>query len=150
MKLNLTDIVTEEDRQRALAVLVAVAPVMRSDAAPTPAAVVEMPAAEPAKKTRRRKVNGVDEPESIADPAPVEPVVEPESIAERAPVEPATATVAEPAPATDDETAREELRQIARTRGVVWLREILASYQAARLGDLTLEQVQEALHVASQ
>jgi hypothetical protein len=59
---------------------------------------------------------------------------------------PATA----PAPEADDEAVREELRQVARTKGVVWLREILASYQAARLGDLTIAQVQEALHAAAQ
>jgi hypothetical protein len=134
MKFNLTDIETEEDRQRALAVLVALAPVMRPDTADTP--VVES-----VKKPRRRKANGVDEPEQVAESESVEP----------APVEPVAASAVEPVPATapDDEAAREELRQVARTKGVVWLREILANYQAARLGDLTLEQVQETLRAAA-
>jgi hypothetical protein len=166
MKLSLTDIATEEDRQRALAMLVALEPVMRSNVAPTPV-VVEMPVAEaPAKKTRRaQKANGAAEPtpaEPVAEPVEPEPVAEPDPVAE--PV-PATAPVAKPesvepvaehvpatapAPEADDEAVREELRQVARTKGVVWLREILASYQAARLGDLTIAQVQEALHAAAQ
>ena len=137
MKFSLTDIATEEDRQRALAMLHALAPVMRSDVAPTPV-VVEMPVAEPvaeepAKKTRRvRKTNGTAEPEPAA-----------ESIPATAPVGP------EPATEVDDETAREELRQVARTKGVTWLREILTGYQAARLGDLTIGQVREVLRAAA-
>jgi hypothetical protein len=131
MKFSLVDIATEEDRQRALAVLAALAPVLRSD---TPA-VADTPVAEPEKKTRRaQKANGAAEP--VTEPIPVEPAVEPVP-------EP------EPVPEVDNDAAREELRQVARAKGVTWLREILTGYQAARLGDLTLAQVQEVLRAAA-
>src|SRR5690349_20118288 len=43
------------------------------------------------------------------------------------------------------EEARDQLRTLAKERGVVWMRELLAAHGASRLGDLTDEQVVRAL-----
>jgi hypothetical protein len=45
----------------------------------------------------------------------------------------------------EPEAARDQLRIVAKERGVVWMRELLATHGASRLGDLTDSQVANAL-----
>jgi hypothetical protein len=153
MKLYLVDIANEEDRQKALAVLTALAPVLRANEAPVDPPVVAFADA-PAKKPRRtQKANGAAEP---TEPAaePTDPAIA--RMAERltefatAPVVELAAALSttEPVPEVDEEAVRESLRQVAHAKGVVWLRKVLASYQATRLGDLTPVQAAAVLQAA--
>jgi hypothetical protein len=50
-----------------------------------------------------------------------------------------------PAAGRDTEEARDQLRVLAKKNGVVWMRELLATHGAERLGDLTDSQVAHAL-----
>ncbi len=123
MKFNLTDIQTADDWQQAMAMLLAIKPVFQP-------VVADAPATPPVADARARKANGAAKPaQQETEPVATEP------------------TVSEPLAKTEsEEAAREKLRLLAVERGVAWFRDLLATYGATRLGDLTATQVEDALN----
>lgn len=107
---------------------------------------------EPATAKRRGRPKKSEDPVAAtidADPVAADPVA-----ATRADVpvaaDPEPVTIApEPEPTVAPEDARETLRNLARQKGVTWLRPILVAHNVARLVELTDQQVDEVLRDAA-
>jgi hypothetical protein len=91
----------------------------------------------------------VEKPAEVGGNAPVPPtpVKEPSRARRKKPA----STPASAVPDQQDAPApnpRERLTAMARARGIVWAREVLGKYSAARLGDLLDDEVAEVLAAA--